>query len=268
MRSQFDNSVLPDWWQQSPKKPQVIAYLQGRTLGAPYWWDREPFLQRRTVVLHLCAVGSVNAREHARVRKYGLATSTATRKAEQSKPAYHTFDGVAANVETHGHAMSLAQVAAYRARFPDSIALWDRYSKGVSESTPIQGMLYPKPNGGKRILPSIYTRLRDTWLRANGVYQEPAKMNQGHLKNTVNLLNESHMNLVDRMCELFGKMHGHLSNRPDLQAKLVDLFHDFEALQVDEVYPIVEFLASHIELTQDDVDFDPRTLENWSDGDF
>jgi hypothetical protein len=129
-------------------------------------------------------------------------------------------------------------------------------------------MLYPSPNGGKRILPSIYTKLRDTWLRANGVYNEPAKMNEGHLKNTVALLNESHINLVDRMCELIGKMHGHLGNRPDLQAKLVDLFHDFEVLQVDELYPIVELIASHIELQQEDVDFDLRVLDNWNDAEF
>lgn len=136
-----------------------------------------------------------------------------------------------------------------------------RFSKYrvFEEPTPIQPMLYPKPNGGKRILPSLYTKLTTHWLRANGVYQSPDRMNQGHLKNTVALLNESHINFVDRASDILGRIHGHLRNRPDLQAKIVDLFHDFEVLQVDELYPIVELLASHIE---PEVEFDPRDVDD------
>jgi len=108
-------------------------------------------------------------------------------------------------------------------------------------------MLYPKPNEGRRILPPIYTRLTDLWLKASRVHMDPAKMNQGHLKCTVDLLNESHVNLVDRMIEVLGRMHRHLDNRPDLQSKLEDLFFEFEALEVDELYPVVVVVASHIE---------------------
>lgn len=109
------------------------------------------------------------------------------------------------------------------------------------------GMLCPKPNDGKRILPSVYTKLTEKWLRANRQYQKPEQMNQGHLANTIALLNESHVNLVDRMSDVLGRMHNHLSNRPDLQGKIVDLFHELEVLQVEDLYPIIELLASHVQ---------------------
>jgi hypothetical protein len=136
------------------------------------------------------------------------------------------------------------------------------------QPTQRQGMLYPSPNGGKRILPSAYTKLTDRWLRANGVYNRPEMMNQGHLKNCVALLNESHVNFVGKASHMLGKIHAHLVNRPDLQDKLVELFHEFEKLEVDELYPIVELLASHIELEEDDIvfneqDFDTPDLDKW-----
>lgn len=119
-------------------------------------------------------------------------------------------------------------------------------------------MLYPKPNGGKRVLPSVYTKLTTHWLRATGVYQRPEKMNQGHLANTIALLNESHINLVDRMSDVLGRMHNHLGNRPDLQKKIVDLFHELEVLQVEDLYPIIELLASHVE---PEMVIDPKALD-------
>lgn len=257
-KSEWDGTVLPTMWDtaRTHAKGMVIAHLQGRG-EAPHWWVDMSIETRRQVVLHLCAVGSVSADLHQRVRNIGgFHAQAATRKAQAAKSSYVTFQE--STPFSNAARLAAREMAnAYRDRHPELVAMWQR-----------AGMLYPKPNGGKRILPSVYTKLRDTWLRGNGVYQEPAKMNQGHLKNTVALLNESHMNLVDRMCELIGKMHGHLHNRPDLQAKIVDLFHDFEALQVDEIYPIVELIASHIELTADDVDFDPRLLDNWNDSDF
>lgn len=254
-KSHWDGSELPRWWQSRPSaaKSQVIAFLQGRTLTPPLWWAPMSQDERLAVVLHLCAVGSVNGREHKRVRQYGLTTFTATRKAESGKL------NVMLDIETSPFNSARADVLAFRDRYPKPYLVFD-------ESTRLKGMLYPSPNGGKRILPSIYTRLRDTWLRANGVYNEPAKMNQGHLKNTVALLNESHVNLIDKMTAMLGRMHNHLGNRPDLQAKLVDLFHDFEALQVDELYPIVELLASYIEPEPPTLQIDTDALD-WLDDD-
>lgn len=226
-KSAWDGSELPEWWviQPSPLKSQVIVFLQGHTLMPPLWWGSKPQHERRAVVWHLCAVGSVNSNEHARVRAYGLATFTATRKAGKS-----TSDNYCS-----------ARIQAWRNAYPQVSTCW------FDESTKLRPMLYSKPNGGKRALPSIYTKLTNRWLRGNGVYQSPESMNQGHLKNTVALLNESHVNLMDRMMDMLGRMHNHLGNRPDLQAKLVDLYHDFEILQVDELYPIVELLASYIQ---------------------
>lgn len=112
-------------------------------------------------------------------------------------------------------------------------------------------MLYERPNNGNRILPSVYTRLRDVWLRANRVLQPIDTMNQGHINASINLLNESHVNLVDRMSLILGKMHAHLHNRPDLQARIIALFHDIEKLNVDDFYPIVKVLANHLEPIND-----------------
>ena len=242
--SEWSGRPLPDIWVRARPhvKHMLIDYLQNRG-PVPPWWNTLDWTDRKEVVLHLCAVGSVSY-NHARVRILaGKEALYATLKADKSK--------IAVRFETTpiaGCGSDKLLRDQYRARHPEVIKAWER-----------AGMLYPKPNDGKRILPSIYTRLKDAWLRASGVYQVPAKMNQGHLRNTVALLNESHVNLVDRMCDVLGRMHNHLHNRPDLQAKIVDLFHDLEILQVDELYPIIELLASYI---QPEVEFDPRDLDD------
>jgi hypothetical protein len=232
-KSHWDGSQLPMSWAVQPSKIQAIAYLQGRTLMPPYWWTRMTETERRAVVLHLCAVGSVN-HDHVRVRQIGGKDALSATHAAALGPVYFEFDPVTDVKIRHVGSKSYVTL--------------DESTKIRMDLTSItESMLYPKPNGGKRILPSVYTKLKHTWLRANGQRQAPITMNQGHLKNTVALLNESHVNLVDRMTDLLGRMHNHLGNRPDLQAKIVDLFHDFEILQVDELYPIVELLASLIE---------------------
>lgn len=254
-KSQWDGSGLSSLWlaQPSTLKSQVIAHLQGRTLMPPYWWQRMSQEERRAVVLHLCAVGSVSY-NHKRVRlAAGKDALYATNKFQQ-RP-------VIMDVETsYGSNPILKNLQAWRDAHPQVTKYW------FEESTKIQPMLYPNPNGGQRTLPSVYTKLTDRWLRANGVYNEPAKMNQGHLKNCVALLNESHINLVDKMVAILGRMHNHLGNRPDLQAKLVSLFEDFEALTVDELYPIVELLASHIVPEPTRLQMDPNTGDpEWVD---
>lgn len=248
-KSAWDRSELPAIWDyRSPVcKAQVIAFLQGSILLPPKWWNPMPLNERLAVVLHLCAVGSVSGREHGRVRQYGHATITATSKAEVTKghvsldietAPFKTFDACPKSYMTMDQAREI--VGNFRNKYPEL------------------RMLYPPPKGEKRILPSLYTKLRTTWLRASGVWHEPDKMNQGHLKATINLLNESHVNLVDKMTSLLGRMHAHLGNRPDLQAKLIELHHDFEALSVEDLYPIVTLLASYVEAEEleDDVPSD------------
>lgn len=239
-KSEWDRSVLPRHWQQQPAvcKSQVIAFLQGRTLCPPYWWTVMLPEERRAVVLHLCAVGSVKG-SMARVRSEG-------------GPRVHDATCAARHARTDDEPSACEQVMAFRDRHPQLLQAFG------------QGMLYGKPNSGNRILPSIYTRLTDRWLRGSGVWQNPASMNRGHLQNTVALLNESHVNFVDRVTTLLGKMHAHLGNRPDLQAKLEDLHHEFEGLEVDELYPIIELLASFIGPEQPRAETDPY----WLDGHF
>lgn len=229
LKSEWNGSTLPTTWRRasSGQRSQVIHYLQGRRLDghdllAPFWWDYLPAYERRQVILHLCAVGSLNPGQHDRIRAGGgPMVWHATRKAAEDRGSYVTISN---SVE-----LSSRERAIQAAR--DQLQ--------VRQTA---GMLYPKPNDGKRILPSLYTRLDDTWLRASGEFQIPATMNQGHLKATVNLLHESHGNLVDRVTELLGKMHAHLSNQPGMQARIVELFHDFENLTPAELYPILKVL--------------------------
>lgn len=240
--SDWNGLPLPQaWCTQSPSaKSLVIGYLQGRVSAPPTWWRHMGYLDRKAVVLHLCTVGSVSAHLHPLAHSYGLEAREATKRANIQRDQ--------------------ARVAAYRSRHSQPYAVFE-------ESTRVQPMLYPPPNGGQRILPSVYTKLADRWLRANGVYNNPDQMNQGHLKNCVGLLNESHVNFVDKATGILGKIHGHLTHRPDLQAKLEDLFHELERLQVGELYPIVVLLASYIEPEPakvfDDGDFDVSDLSAW-----
>ena len=224
--SEWDGSPLPDVWANARyhAKCMVIAYLQGQDqCEVPHWWRDMSLEDRQSVVWHLCAVGSLSPEDHFRVRAIG------------GKTAY---------------------MAMHRVRIDRTNTASDY---GLSTAPRIvEPMLYSKPNGGKRILPSVYTRLTTHWLRASRVYQNPERMNQGHLANTIALLNESHVNLVDRMAQILGRMHNHLGNRPDLQEKIVDLFHGLEGLQVNELYPIIELLASHVE---QEMVVDPEILD-------
>lgn len=225
--SEWDGLPLPDMWvrAKSHAKCMVIAHLQSRG-EAPHWWLDMNDADRRAVVLHLCAVGSVDPLSHPRVRAISGKTSFAA--------MYKCR-----HLEDHDKTIG---------RRPQPYFTRDEAATLRFDLRPIvEPMLYPKPNGGKRVLPSVYTKLTTHWLRANGVFQKPELMNQGHLANTIALLNESHVNLVDRMSKVLGRMHNHLSNRPDLQEKIVDLFHELEVLQVEDLYPIIELLASYVE---------------------
>jgi hypothetical protein len=111
-------------------------------------------------------------------------------------------------------------------------------------------MAYPKPNGGNRILPSIYNQLRKWWMRANGVCQEPHEMNDGHLDNTLTLLRESHGNVIARSTELLGKMANHFRNQPDIVAKLEALCLEMQKVDVDDMYPVFTILAKELDTRQ------------------
>ena len=111
-------------------------------------------------------------------------------------------------------------------------------------STDSNGMCYPKPNGGKRIIPSIYTRIKKWWMRANGVTVQVQDMNDGHLENTMKLLHESHGNVIAKSTELLGKMANHFHNDPYIVQDLENLCRRMQTVEVDSMYPIFKELAA------------------------
>lgn len=128
---------------------------------------------------------------------------------------------------------------------PETICA-DRQMSDISVrvSTDDRGMCYPKPNGGHRILPSIYTRIKKWWMRANGVTVEVVDMNDGHLENTMKLLQESHGNVIAKSTELLGKMANHFHNQPAVVQQLEDLCMAMQKIDVDAMYPIFKELAT------------------------
>lgn len=115
---------------------------------------------------------------------------------------------------------------------------------------PTGGMLYPSPNGGNRILPPIYSKLKNWWLRATGHRQEIETMNDGHLENTLKLLHESTGNLLGKSNSLLGKIHAHMHAQPEIQRKLEELCKLIDALDVDDVYPIYGQIAGELSMRQ------------------
>ena len=124
-------------------------------------------------------------------------------------------------------------------------------------------MLYPKPGTPGRMLPSIYTRLRQAWLRSNGTWVRPSGMNSGHRQNTMNLLKESHGNIVERSTLALGKIAKHFSNQPDIVDKCRDLCLAMQTVDVDDMYPIFKLLA-HAELAE----VDPSEIDPLEELDF
>lgn len=106
--------------------------------------------------------------------------------------------------------------------------------------------LYPTPNGGRRILPSVYTTLRTTWLKANGVWVSPSEMHSSHIENCLALLRESHNNLQGRAAELLGKMAKHFRNDPATVESLTAALKNLEVADISTVYPIFDVLAEEL----------------------
>jgi hypothetical protein len=107
--------------------------------------------------------------------------------------------------------------------------------------------LYPKPNGGKRTLPSVYVQLRNgTWLNAVGEYLDVVGMNPGHIENCCKLLNESHGNVVAKCTELLGRMANHFANQPAIVEQLEAVCRRMQEVDVSEMYPIMENLRAEL----------------------
>ncbi len=127
------------------------------------------------------------------------------------------------------------------------------------------GMLYSKPNGGHRILPSVYCRIHGPfWLRANKIEVAITDMNDGHLKNTLALLMESHGNLLGKATELLGKISHHFVHFPDILQALETACLLIQQADIEDVYPIFTPLADE-QAVRDTREKDYKT---WLDASF
>lgn len=105
---------------------------------------------------------------------------------------------------------------------------------------------YVRPNGGKRILPSLYTRLRDLWLRHSGESVDPSDMDPQHVDHCINFLCESHANVVDRSTELLGRMANHFSNQPKIVDLLAQACLEMQKVTEREMYPVIDALHAQL----------------------
>lgn len=226
--------LLPTWWINAsrPERQQFVNYYKCMSI-APMFWKTTNLAQRQRVLNHLVYHGILTA---ANRDAYIAKRKELDQQALQSKLR-------ASNIQIVCYGSGNDVVKPMQIIAPRPF-VGGHFKQ--EESRLHRGMLYPPARTPGRILPSLYTKLTNIWTRASGLKVAVKDMNQGHLKATVNLLNESHANLIDKMADLLGKMHNHLSNRPDLQTQLESLHRQLEALTVDEFYPIVKVMAAHI----------------------
>lgn len=109
-----------------------------------------------------------------------------------------------------------------------------------------EGPFYQKPNGGNRILPSFYTKLTDTWVRGSGQPVLPTSMNDGHLENTINLLKESHGNVLAKAEGVLGVIARHFANVPEVVEGCEELLRIVHTVDIEEQYPIFTALAEEL----------------------
>jgi hypothetical protein len=231
--SAHDGLSLPvNWCHRHPEdKGCIIRYFQERRMSRlvdprslPGWWLAMPGSDKQRVLRHLETVGSLPP-------KRGAEVLNRLNPRLQDRLLNTDFSGVEMRILSHDESARLA----------------------------IMKTSYQPPNGGHRILPSAYTRLRQGWYRSNGKYIAPQCMNDGHLENTIKLLKESHGNLVGRSTDLLGRMAMHFRNQPDVVAQLESLCLRMQEIEVDEVYPVFGTLADEaaarivkVEITEDD----------------
>ncbi len=115
----------------------------------------------------------------------------------------------------------------------------------VGKPKTLEGYFYQPPNGGKRILQSLYSKLRDYWVRGNGQEVSIDRMNDGHLENTIKLLKESHGNLTGCAAAVIGKIHDHYPNEV-IKTYCTTLLSLIEEQEVDDVYPVFATLSAEL----------------------
>lgn len=106
---------------------------------------------------------------------------------------------------------------------------------------------YERPNGGKRILPSVYTRLNTHWMRSTGKMVHPSSMDADYLRNCIALLEESFGNLMPRMSDILKKVHAHMQNDESAQFHMQAAYGIFKISSIEQVYPIYTVLKTELE---------------------
>lgn len=220
----LDGKRMPPQWERLTysERISVCIYLRMKansaTLGdfkrgRKIWLEYIDPRDRKRIRSHLEAIGELPTRPvpYTTFREYGKSVAT----------------------EMSNHA------EAYRKAHPQVTKVWFDEASRIAQPA----MLYERPNGGQRTLPSVYGRLRGKWMRATGVIQDIEDMNDGHIENTLKLLQESHGNIQAKATSLLGKMHRHYQNQPEIQRRLEELCHLMEQVEVHQMYPIFGTLA-------------------------
>lgn len=228
----LDGMALPIEWQKLPyyQRIAVCVYLRMKTnaqtladfkMGREIWLSI-PLSHRIRIKRHLEAIGELKTRDvpYTTLAEYGH---------RQGKS--HMADALrylqAGNPILKGLPFQGKKIT----------HVW------IDEVSKMNKMLYDRPNGGQRTLPSAYGRLRGKWMRATGVIQDIEDMNDGHIENTLKLLQESHGNIQAKATSLLGKMHRHYQNQPEIQRRLEELCHLMEQVEVHQMYPIFGTIA-------------------------
>lgn len=254
-KSEHDGKNLPNVWNNftSDQKIAIIRCINGytghRTLPAA-WLNDMTAADRNRVRRHLEIVGAIRSREMPRTTVTGRMSSNGESIRRMIERAVD--DPFKAGMGVNPHPLDYAIGGIVKDMQQRDLSI----NMSNIESRVFSGMLYPKPNGGGRMLPSGYTQLRTYWIRGSGQKQLISTMNEGHLDNTLKLLKESHGNVVGRSTQLLGKMHRHFGNQPTIQAKLIELLKLMEQVEVDQMYPIFGTLAQELASRKIDIDIE------------
>lgn len=241
----LDGMALPIEWQKLAyyQRIAVCEYLRMKAnsqnlsdfkMGRSIWRGFSPG-HRIRIQRHLEAIGELKTRDvpYTSFAEYGRCQGKSV-AAKMVQEAY----------EKAGLAPLIRQQEASRLHRDSTVAHPQITHVWIDEVSKMNKMLYERPNGGQRTLPSVYGRLRgNKWMRANGVIQDVEDMNDGHIENTLKLLQESHGNIQAKATSLLGKMHRHYQNQPEIQRRLEELCHLMEQVEVHQMYPIFGTLA-------------------------
>lgn len=125
---------------------------------------------------------------------------------------------------------------------------------------------YPRPNGGRRMLPGSYSALKLSWKTSKGELIAPSAMSTGHLEMSIKLLEESHRNILKHCTNFLKPVKSFFRNQPSSVVEVSNMLSQGVGLTtVSEMYPIhtvmVKELAKRSEKRVSVMEDD--SLDNW-----